>query len=63
MKTIRNKTNGKIERVKDKEAEPKIKFGWEYVSKTEWKTATRKLKPEINVESTDGSKTRTKTSK
>jgi hypothetical protein len=37
MKTLRNKTNGKLERVKDKEAEPKVKYGWEYVSKSEWK--------------------------
>ena len=31
MKTLRNKTNGKLERVKDKEAEPKVKYGYEYV--------------------------------
>ena len=37
MKTLRNKTNGKLERVKDKEAEPKVKYGYEYVSKSEWK--------------------------
>ena len=63
MKTLKNKHNGKIERVKDKEAEAKVKIGWVYTSKTEWKKSTRQPKTEINVESTDGRKTRKKTSK
>lgn len=63
MKTLKNKHNGKLERVKDKEAEAKVKFGWDYTSKTEWKKATRQPKTETNVESTNESKTRTKTSK
>jgi hypothetical protein len=63
MKTLKNKYNGKLERVKDKEAESKVKFGWDYTSKTEWKNATRQPKIQTNVESTNESKTRTKTSK
>ena len=46
MKTLKNKHNGKLERVKDKEAEAKVKFGWDYTSKTEWKNATRQPKTE-----------------
>jgi hypothetical protein len=60
MKTIRNKTNGKIERVKDKDAEPKIKFGWEYISKTEWKNQFKTPKIETNGD-TDSKKQRKKT--
>ena len=37
MKTLRNKQTGKLERVKDKDALPKVKYGYEYVSKSEWK--------------------------
>ena len=63
MKTLKNKYNGKLERVKDKEAESKVKLGWDYTSKTEWKKLTKQPKTETNVESTNGSKTRAKTSK
>ena len=52
MKALRNKTTGKIERVKDKEAEPKVKYGWEYVSKSEWKKQTRSPKVESNDDTT-----------
>jgi hypothetical protein len=48
MKTIRNTGTLKIERVKDKEADPKVKLGWEYVPKSEWKNLTRKPKSEKN---------------
>jgi hypothetical protein len=61
MKTLRNKTNGKLERVKDKEAEPKVKYGWEYVSKSEWKNQFKTTKVEKN-DDTDSKKQRKKTS-
>lgn len=50
MKTLRHKTTGKLERVKDKDSDLKVKYGWEYVSKSEWKSQTRIPK----IESTDG---------
>jgi len=62
MKTLRNKTTGKIERVKDKEAEPKVKYGWEYVSKSEWKNQTRTPKTESN-DNSSSKKQRKTTSK
>lgn len=52
MKTIRNKATQKVERVKDKEAEPKVKYGWEYVPKSEWKNITRNPKTDKNDNST-----------
>jgi hypothetical protein len=52
MKTLRNKTTGKIERVKDKEAEPKVKYGFEYVSKSECKNQFRNPKVETNDDTT-----------
>jgi hypothetical protein len=39
MKTL--KKNGTIVRVTDKEADDKIKFGWEFCPKHEWKTNVR----------------------
>ena len=60
MKTLRNKTNGKLERVKDKDAEPKVKYGWEYVSKSEWKNQFKTPKIEKN-DDTDSKKQRKKT--
>lgn len=62
MKTLRNKTTGKIERVKDREAEPKVKYGWEYVSKSEWKNQTRTPKTESN-DNSSSKKQRKTTSK
>ena len=61
MKTLKNKHNGKLERVKDKEAEPKVKYGWEYVSKSEWKNQFKTPKIETN-DDTDSKKQRKKTS-
>jgi len=52
MKTLRNKQTGKLERVKDKEAEPKVKYGWEYGSKSEWKNQFRAPKVETNDDTT-----------
>jgi hypothetical protein len=61
MKTLRNKTNGKLERVKDKEAEPKVKYGWEYVSKSEWKNQFKTPTTETD-DNTTSKKQRKKTS-
>jgi hypothetical protein len=52
MKTLRNKQTGKLERVKDKDALPKVKYGWEYVSKSEWKNQFRNPKVETNDNTT-----------
>jgi hypothetical protein len=60
MKTLRNKATGKLERVKDKEAEPKVKFGWEYTSKSEWKNFTRIPKSESNDDTKKQRKTTSK---
>ena len=48
MKTIRNTGTLKIERIKDKDAEQKVKLGWEYVPKSEWKNLTREPKTDKN---------------
>lgn len=61
MKTLKNKTNGKLERVKDKDAEPKVKYGWEYVSKSEWKNQFKTPTTETD-DNTTSKKQRKKTS-
>jgi hypothetical protein len=38
MKTIKNTQTGEMQRVGDKEADTKVKFGWSYCPKEEWKT-------------------------
>jgi hypothetical protein len=43
MKTIKNIKTGEIKRVTDKEADDKVKYGWEYTPKSEWKS----LRPKI----------------
>ena len=37
MKTIKNTQTGELQRVGDKEADAKVKLGWNYCSKEEWK--------------------------
>jgi predicted DNA-binding transcriptional regulator AlpA len=37
---------------KDKDALPKVKYGWEYVSKSEWKNQFRNPKVETNDDTT-----------
>ena len=52
MKTLKNKQTGKIKRVNDKEAHNLVSagyLGWEYCSKTEWKS-NRKTNVEETVE-------------
>jgi hypothetical protein len=39
MKTL--KKNGNYVRVSDTEADEKVKFGWDFCSKQEWKTNVR----------------------
>ena len=39
MKTL--KKSGNYVRVTDKEADEKVKFGWAFCSKSEWKTYVR----------------------
>lgn len=62
MKTLRNKTTGKIERVKDKEAVLKVKYGFEYVPKSEWKNQFKTPKIETD-DNTTSKKQRKTTSK
>ena len=50
MKCIKNIKTGVIERVADKEAYNKVGSTWSYVSKSEWKQATRKVKVNEVVE-------------
>jgi hypothetical protein len=41
MKTIRNTNTGQINRVEDKEADLKVGYGWEFISKSIWKEQIR----------------------
>ena len=56
MKTIKaiKKTKevevGEIRRVDDKTAHNMVGSLWQYISKTEWKQANRKLKDDVSVE-------------
>ena len=50
MKCIKNNKTGDIERVSDKEAYNMVGRAWSYVSKSEWKAATRKVKVNDVVE-------------
>jgi hypothetical protein len=60
MKTIRNTNTGQINRVEDKEADLKVGYGWEFISKSIWKEQIRgkyqeqkKSKPTQEVEISD----------
>jgi len=44
MKCIKNNKTGEIERLGDKEAYNMVGQTWSYISKSEWKGATRKVK-------------------
>ena len=41
MKTIRNTNTGQIVRVENKEAELRVGYGWEFISKSIWKEQVR----------------------
>ena len=41
MKTIRNTNTGQIDRVEDKEADFKVGYGWQFISKSIWKEQIR----------------------
>jgi len=45
MKCLKNTQTGNIIRVKDKQADQMAGITWQYVSKSEWKLATRKPEP------------------
>lgn len=47
MKCIKNTKTGDIQRVDDRQADAKVGSTWMYIPKSEWKAATRKLKPEV----------------
>ena len=51
MKCLKNSKTGNIIRVDDKQADQMAGSTWSYVSKSEWKTVTRK--PEPVVEATE----------
>lgn len=44
-KCIKNPTDGTILRVDEVKARNYVKYGWEYVSKAEWKAYNAKPKP------------------
>lgn len=54
MKCLKNANTGNIIRVTDKQADQISGKEWQFVSKTEWKTASRKPEPvvETKVEET-----------
>jgi hypothetical protein len=41
MKTIRNLKTGEIRRVEEKEAQLKVGYGWEFITKSIWKEQVR----------------------
>lgn len=47
MKCLKNTKTGNIIRVDDKQADQMSGREWQFVSKTEWKTATRKPEPVV----------------
>ena len=47
MKCLKNAKTSNIIRVTDKQAEQMSGIEWKFVSKTEWKSATRKPEPVI----------------
>ena len=47
MKCLKNLKTGNIVRVDDKQAYNMVGTTWNYISKSEWKAATRKPKPEV----------------
>jgi hypothetical protein len=60
IKTIRNTNTGQINRVENKEADLKVGYGWEFISKSIWKEQIRgkyqeqkKSKPTQEVEISD----------
>jgi hypothetical protein len=55
MKCLKNEKTGNIIRIDDKQAEQMAGNTWKYISKSEWKSATRKPKPveAVNDQITD----------
>jgi hypothetical protein len=49
MKTIKNTQTGELQRVGNKDAEIKVKIGWTYCPKEEWKKIYNQKK-EVNQE-------------
>lgn len=49
MKCLKNASTGNIIRVADKQADQISGREWQFVSKTEWKTSSRKPEPVIEV--------------
>lgn len=53
MKCIKNSQNGNIIRVTDIQANNMVGNTWSYVSKSDWKTATRKSESVVVEEKTE----------
>ena len=49
MKCLKNANTGNIVRVTDKQADQISGKEWKFVSKTEWKSASRKLEPVVEA--------------
>ena len=47
MKCLKNSKTGNIIRVDDKQAYQMVGSTWSYIAKSEWKSTTRKPKPEV----------------
>jgi hypothetical protein len=52
MKCLKNAKTSNIIRVTDKQAEQMSGIEWKFVSKTEWKSATRKPEPVVEAKKT-----------
>jgi hypothetical protein len=49
MKCLKNANTGNIVRVTDKQADQILGKEWKFISKTEWKSASRKPEPVVEV--------------
>ena len=49
MKCLKNANTGNIVRVTDKQADQILGKEWKFVSKIEWKTASRKREPVVEA--------------
>ena len=49
MKCLKNANTGNVIRVTDKQADQTSGKEWKFVSKTEWKTASRKPEPVVET--------------
>lgn len=63
MKCIKNTETGKIVRVMDSEAHMRVGFGWQFVSKSEWKADRKTNVVEVSDDTTEKVEKKNKKSK